>query len=190
MKKVRKIVSVILCAVISCMCLVSPVSADNQVGKANIEIISNLGTDIASQAATRTFGITRIYAIPAIYDESVGDITKAYTEYMSYTQYFSGGADFANIYVSLNSQAKYTEYNCNAWVIQIDYLYDPNVRKIELAVDGQFVYSKSNDSQHYMAFYTVRDIPYSKTIPYSLIATYNDGGTLWAGGHIGCAQIA
>ena len=190
MKNLRKMVSVVLSVIISCMCLVSHVSAANEVGKANTAISMNTNYDINPQATSRTFGVTRIYAVPAVYDANVDDITEVYTDYMSYTQYVSGGTDILNLYISFNSQSKYYEYNCNAWVIQLDYSYDPNVSRIELVVDGKYIYSKSNDSQHYMAFYFIGELSGSERIPYNLIATYKDGGTLWAGGHVGLAQIA
>ena len=126
-KNLRKMVSVILCVIISCMCFATPACA---AGKSEASV---MGTN------TPNIGIQRICMYPGFIDSDgtlyVGDPAVSNT--------VTNGTDILNLTVDAYTQYIYTSNNCNCWVLDIYYCSDNNVSYIDFKVNGEIFASKS-----------------------------------------------
>ncbi len=169
MKKMRKIVSVILCAVISCMCLISPVSAAE---------INEL-----SPQAINAYGVVQLQMYPAIYDESMSE---PYVYKPASTSYYSNGAGSSLINLDVDSYTKmiYRNNNCNAWVFRVAFAADSYVRNVKIKVTlGSNTAEASFNTQRYgyEEFLIPGDATY---ISYTIYTTFKDGTVFQSPGHV------
>lgn len=166
MKKLRKMVSVILCVVISCMCFATPVCA---AGKSEASV---MGTN------TPNMGVQRLAMYPAIYDESTGEILYAPA---STTGTYVSGTDFLNMTVSPSALADFDRYGCNAWLFQIHFCSDNTfISYIEFEVAGEILASERFTSSDQITF-LINDMDY---FTYRLIYHLKSGGTMVSTGHV------
>lgn len=169
MKKIRKIVSVVLSVIISCMCLVSPVSAA-EINK-------------PAPLAINAYGVVQLQMYPAIYDESM---MEPYTFRPSSTSYYSNGAGSSLINLDVDPYTKmiYRENNCNAWVFRVAFAADSYVRKvkIEVTLDGNKAEASFNTQRYgYEEFLIPGDATY---IGYTIYTTFIDGTIFQSPGHV------
>ena len=164
MKSLRKMVSVILCVVISCMCFVTPVCA------AEKSEASVTGTNIPN------IGIQQILMYPAIVD-SEGNLSYGDP---SYSQGYASGAAILNMTVSPSVLAVFNKYNCNAWIFEILYCSDSNVSYIDFKFNGEIFASKVQKTSSSIA-YVIADTDY---FTYNITYHLNTGATPTVGGHV------
>lgn len=166
MKKLRKMVSVILCVVISCMCFVTPVCA------AEKSEASVMGTN------TPNMGVQRLAMYPAIYDESTGEILYANP---STTATYASGTDFLNMTVNPIVASQFNQYGCNAWLFQIHFCSDNTyISYIEFEVNREILATERFTSSDQITF-LINDMDY---FTYRLIYHLKSGGTMVAAGHV------
>lgn len=165
MKKLRKMLSVILCVVISCMCFATPVCA---AGKTEASV---MGTN------TPNMGIQRLAMYPAIVDSN-GDI---YYADPSTSPTYVSGTDFLNFTVSPKAVSQFREYGCNAWLFQIHFCSDNTfISYIEFEVDNEILATEKFTSSDQITF-LINDKDY---FTYRLIYHLKSGGTMVSGGHV------
>lgn len=175
MKKIinlRKIVSVIISAVISCMCLLSPVSAVEN----NEPVVHTIGN----------YGVVRLEVYPAVVDYVTGH-GDLYTPY-AYTTTYSGGAGSSLVNLTVNPIVKsaYRENNCNAWVFFLNYAADRYTRsvryEITLGWGGEVVEGTIRTSSNGTIDVIIpSDITY---VSYNLYTTFTDGTIFRSSGHV------
>ncbi len=164
MKKLRKMVSVILCVVISCMCMVTPVCAIEKAEPAYA------GTNVPN------IGIQRICMYPAIvYND--GRIERGEP---SVSETYVSGTDILNMTVDPATLAIYNQYNCNAWVFEIYYCSDSNVTSIDFRVDGNILGTKY-DQKSSTALFLLTD---RNKFTYNVIYHLKSGATPAPGGRV------
>lgn len=168
MKKLRKMVSVILCVVISCMCMVTPVCA------AEKSEAAVTGTNI------RNNGVQRIEMYPAIIDSN-GNIVSTYRPAVSGTH--TNGEFLVNLTVSTYIQSIYNQNNCNCWAFQVLYCSDPNVSRIAVKLNNDVIGTVYSQESSSLGIIIPNTSQYSY-FTYELIWYYNDGSTATAGGHV------
>ena len=169
MKNLRKMVSVILCAVISCMCLVSPVSAAENAA--------------VMPTAVGDYGIVQVQAYPVVYNENTGRIEKQFTP--ASTSYYSGGAILVNLTIDPVIQAIYRDNNCNRWVFRIRYAADGYTKSIKFKYISGVETLESSISTQTNGY---KDIGLEeneiKNMKYELAWTFKDGTVFTAAGHV------
>lgn len=165
MKKLRKMVSVILCVVISCMCMVTPVCAIEKAEPAYA------GTNVPN------IGIQRICMYPAVLDGN-GNLT-AYN-YPTISKTYVSGTDMLHMTVSASTLAAFSQYNCNVWYFEIYFCSDSNVNSIDFRINGN-VLGTTYDKQSSKAALVLRNMDY---FTYSVVYHLKSGATPAPGGHV------
>lgn len=170
MKKLRKMVSVILCVVISCMCMVTPVCATESVESED---------NPAAAYSIKNYGIQQIQMFPAVLDEN-DNLVALYDPAVS--QVYVNGNFLVNLTVDSATKAIYQQNNCNYWVFRILYCSDSNVSFIDVDIDDIVVSREYSKESSVVAFY----IPgtYGDYFTYGLTYHYNDNSTVVSGGHV------
>lgn len=164
LKNLRKMVSVILGVVISCMCFATPVCA---AGKSEASV---MGTNVPN------IGIQRICMYPTIYyDDGSVDYGNP-----SCSQTFVSGTDFLNLTVNPLVLSTFDQYGCNAWLFHIYFCSDPDVSSIEFKINGQVVSTETATSSDQIVF-ILADMDY---FTYELVYHLRSGGTRSCGGHV------
>lgn len=165
MKKLRKMVSVILCVVISCMCFVTPVCA---AGKSETSV---MGTNVPNT------GVQRLAMYPAIVDSN-GDV---YYADPSTTATYVSGNDFLHLTVGPETLSDFDKYGCNAWLFQIHFCSDNTfITYIEFEVDREILATERFTSSDQITF-LINDKDY---FTYRLIYHLKSGGTRVSTGHV------
>lgn len=164
MKKLRKMVSVILCVVISCMCFATPVCA---AGKSEASV---MGTNVPN------IGIQRICMYPGLID-SEGNL---YVGDPSVSQTYVNGIDLLNLTVSPTTQSIYTKNNCNCWVLDIYYCSDSNVTSIDFKFNGEIFATKRQTSSSRIQYVLANTDEFTYNVTYHL----QSGATPTVGGHV------
>lgn len=169
MKNLRKMVSVVLSVIISCMCLVSPVSA--------AEI-----NEPAPQAIG-AYGVVQLQMYPAIYNETTGNEIRFRP---ASTSYYSNGAGSSLINLTVDSYTEmiYRDNNCNAWVLRIAFAADSYVRSVRIKVTLGSQSAESSFNTHsngYEEFLIPGDATH---ISYTIYTTFTDGTIFQSPGHI------
>lgn len=172
MKNLRKIVSVILCAVISCMGLVSPVSAAEN----NEPVTHTIGN----------YGVVQLKVYPAVVDYAANR-AELYKPY-AYTSTYSGGAGSSLVNLTVNSIVKsvYRDNNCNAWAFFINYAADSYTRsvryEITLGWGGEVIEGTIRTSSNGTIDAVIpSDVTY---VTYNLYTTFTDGTIFRSSGHV------
>lgn len=135
MKNIKKMVSVILGVVISCMCFVTPVCAVNEAG-ASIKTsfvtpVCAVNEAEASVTATNVgnYGIVQVRAYPVIFNTDTEEIEAIFTP-PAQTERYSGGAFLVNLTIPDMLKGIYNANNCNYWLYEIDLASSSGVTSI------------------------------------------------------------
>lgn len=169
MKNLRKMVSVILCVIISCMCFATPVCA---AGKSEASV---MGTN------TPNIGIQQIQLYPGVYDYDTGDVTYYYP---SVSSIYPNGTDFLNLQVDQTTKEIFSYNNCNCWVFKILYCSDSNVTSIDFRFNNQVATTiHSTVSSSYV--FIIPNTPY---FTYDIVYHLKSGATPTCGGHVNIWQ--
>lgn len=169
MKKLRKMVSVILCVIISCMCIATPACA---AGKSEASV---MGTN------TPNIGLQQIILYPGVYDYDTGNVDYYYP---AFSPIYPSGTDFLNLQVDAQTQEIFKYNNCNCWVFKFLYCSDTNVTSIDLRFNGKVANTfHSTTSGAYVVV-----IPNTPYFTYDIVYHLKSGATPTCGGHVNIWQ--
>lgn len=170
MKKLRRMVSVILCVVISCMCFVTPVCAVNE-------------AEVNSTAANiGNYGIVQVRAYPVILNEDTGEAIVL--EPPAKTAYYSGGAFLVNLTIPDMLQGIYNTYGCNCWLYEIEIASSSGVTSIVANINNGELKETIHSTGNYTYSFYVPDDDYYDYLKYEFIWYWSDGTNFVSGGHI------
>jgi hypothetical protein len=165
----KKIVSLLMC--ITVMCLNIP------------------GLVITASAVPYySIYISQVTAFPALFDTTTGElIGYVGSPNAAIACTVNNGNILANCNIGANPQYYHDLYNCNGWIVLLDYIVEGSVTKVELrlpngVVDGPSTYYPGTP---YVIGIDDSDFANGARVSYTIVAYKSIGGTMSCGGNIG-----
>lgn len=189
MKKLRKMVSVILCVIISCMCFVTPVCAVNE-AKTSIKtsfVTSVRAVNGAEASVTASnignYGIVQVRAYPVVFNTDTEEIEEIFTP-PAKTAYYSGGAFLVNLNIDSMLKGIYNANNCNYWLYEIDLASSSGVTSIVANINNGMLRETLPSTEAGTYSLLVPGTENFDYLTYEFIWYWRDGTNFVSGGHI------